>query len=670
MPITSVGSHLLAGLTKVLCECSGSSPQVDEERGLMLEYAGQRGDPGHEWRCAALVAALAWTHRQLSQVGSADIEWVCRNLTQHLARSCREGLDIEVLVDALANLGLENAPGGQSSEPPPAHVILARDVLTTLETRVNAGQLLRKLIVNLPEQQAGDDSGIDELYRCSLAAWVAFAPRGEEREGRALVQDRILNMVGGVLKLDVRSNRLTHLPELPAGLVKLLADGNRIEHLPELPKGLTELYLRNNRLSELPALPMGLTALHVPDNELFKLPTLPTGLTTLNVAGNRLSELPALPPGLEGLVAYRNQLTELPTLPVSLRMLNVSFNRLTHLPSSVFGMPYEIRVNARGNSFSLAFLQQAHQAMLAPDYNGPQLCLGKTFHSVDEAVRNWLSDDEQAQIRRWQAHSLEVNAAEFARFLVRLKEGVDDNAEFKAGVAKWLTKLSQDDELRQLTFEAAQGATAACNDRVALTYNDMTKLSHAHAVSRGDYDDRLAEVVERGRGAFRLDALEKIARKKAPAARKNHEIEVYLAYQVKLSDRLHLPTGIADMHYFHYSRVTPQDLEDAVQDVLARERLEFPQYFLVEWEPWQQVLARLDPEGFERAHQKLQDMLADYDRELSAYLASLGLPEDPETQAQAGVGLMKTLQLAVYEALTRELLRKRGEEALMDQIYG
>ncbi|AJC19469.1 hypothetical protein RO07_01330 [Pandoraea pulmonicola] len=654
----------------------------------MLEYAGRRGGPGHEWRCATLLAALAWTHRQLSQVGSTDIEWVCRDLTRHLARSCREGLDIEALVNAFANLGLENAPGGQSGEPSPAHVKLARNVLATLETRVNAGQLLRKLIANLPEQQAGDDSGIDELYRCSLAAWVAFAPRGEERAGRAIVQDRILNMVGGELDLkslllyslpdlpaglttlDVRGNRLMHLPKLPESLVKLLAAHNYLDHLPELPRGLTELDVCDNRLFELPALPEGIKTLYVGDNRLSELPALPMRLTELYVIDNQLSELPALPAGLEELLACGNQLTELPTLPASLRTLNVSSNRLTHLPPSVFGMPYEVRVDAEGNSFSLAFLQQAHQAMLAPDYNGPQLCLGKGFHRVDEAVRDWFSNDEQAQIRRWQAHSLEVDAAGFARFLVRLKAGVDDNAEFKAGVAKWLTKLSQNDELRQLTFQAAQGATASCDDRIALTYNDLTKLSHAHAVSRGDYDDRLAEIVERGRGAFRLDALEKIARKKAPAARQNHEIEVYLAYQVKLSDRLHLPTGIADMHYFNYSTVTPQDLESAEQEVLSRERLEFPQYFLVEWEPWQQVLARLDPEGFERAYQKLQDMLADYDRELSAYLASLGLPEDLETQAQAGVGLMKTLQLAVCEELTREFLRKRGEEALMDQILG
>jgi E3 ubiquitin-protein ligase SspH2 len=124
------------------------------------------------------------------------------------------------------------------------------------------------------------------------------------------------------------------------------------------------------------------------------------------------------------------------------------------------------------------------------------------------------------------------------------------------------------------------------------------------------------------------------------------------------------------MRYFKLSGVTPQDLKDAEQEVLARERAEFPRYFLVEWEPWQQVLGRLAPEGTERARQKLQDMLPEYEQEMVARLASLGLPEDHETQAQVGVDLMKRQQLAVYEELTREFLRQRGKDVLMDRILG
>jgi E3 ubiquitin-protein ligase SspH2 len=274
------------------------------------------------------------------------------------------------------------------------------------------------------------------------------------------------------------------------------------------------------------------------------------------------------------------------------------------------------------------------------------------------------------QADQWQALSEEAHAAEFSRFLDRLRESVNYSPDFKAVIASWLSKLAQDGELRQLAFQIVQGATESCEDRVALTYNNLTKLFHAHAVTRGEYDARLEEIVDRGRGAFRLDALQKIARRKAHALALVDEIEVHLAYQIQLRDRLKLPTDIANMRFFNVSGVTPQDLRDAEQEVRARESAEFPQYFLVEWVPWQQVLARLDPEGTARARQKLHDMLPVYDQEVAAQLASLGLRDDPDRQAQVGVGVMKAQQLAVYKALTREFLRKRGQEALMDLILG
>jgi E3 ubiquitin-protein ligase SspH2 len=274
------------------------------------------------------------------------------------------------------------------------------------------------------------------------------------------------------------------------------------------------------------------------------------------------------------------------------------------------------------------------------------------------------------QADQWQALSEEAHAAEFSRFLDRLRASVNCNADFKTAVASWLSKLAQDGELRQLAFQIVQGATESCEDRVALTYNNLTKLSHAHAVTRGEYDARLDEIVDCGRGAFRLDALEKIARRKAQALALVDEIEVHLAYQVQLRDRLKLPTDIANMRFFNVSRVTPQDLRDAEREVRARESTAFPQYFLVEWAPWQQVLARLDPEGTARAHQKMRDMLPRYEQEMAAQLASLGPQGDDDTQVQVGVGIMKAQQLAVYKALTREFLRKRGQEALMDLILG
>ncbi|APD13375.1 hypothetical protein RO07_25265 [Pandoraea pulmonicola] len=679
----------------------------------MLEYAGQCEEPGHERRCAALLAALAWTARQSGWTDGADMASVRRDLTQHLARSRRESVDAEALADALASLCLENAPGSQSSTPSSVHVQLASDVLATLNTRLEAGPLLSALNESTTEQLEGQGRGVEELYRSALCAWVAIAPPNDK--GRAIVKDRILHMTdgkldlsdlelsslpelpAGLITLDARYNQLTDLPPLPEGirslgatrnqltqlpplprsLIELDAVHNRLTHLPELPADLVSLDAANNRLAGLPPLPANLNVLSVSVNQLTELPPLPPGLVWLSAYDNRLSRLPVLPASLTSLWAYRNQLTELPPLPASLTVLEVDGNRLSRLPPSILNLARDSEISVEGNRLSPAFLQQLLAATSAPRYSGPRIhfsmgasgMVTEAARPLHESVRDWFSNDEQAQVHQWQMHDEEAHAAEFSRFLDRLKSyAVNNNVDFKMAVAKWLSRLVRDEELRQLVFQTARGATVSCEDRIALTYNNLTKLSDAHAIGRGEYDTRLDEIVERGRGAFRLDALEKIARKKARALSALDEIEVYLAYQVQLRERLKLPTDIANMRYFNVSGVTAQDLENAEQEVLAREQAEFPHYFLVEWEPWQQVLARLDREGTERARQKLRDMLPDYDREVTARLASLGLPDDPETQAQVGVGLMKTRQLAVYEALTREFLRKRGEEALLDRI--
>jgi E3 ubiquitin-protein ligase SspH2 len=655
MPLTPTGSPLLSALAQPLNAPPCSSRQIDEAGKLVLEYVGQRDDSGHERRCAAILAALAWIHRRFNQRGGADMEPLRRDLTQHLERSCSEGADAEALADALASLCSKNATDGQSPGPSPVHVQLAHDVLATLDRGVDARQLLSELIGGLPEQHGGDDNGVDELYRSALCAWVAIAPPGNE--GRAIARDRILNMTNG--KLNLQRLGLRSLPDLPRGLMTLDARFNLLSHLPTLPASLEKLYAGSNQLTHLP--------------------TLPANLTMLAVHGNRLPRLPALPPGLTMLNVTANQLTRLPDLPVSLTSLWAANNQLTHLPSSVLSMPRDGEAIIDGNPISAAALRRLHEITSAPGYNGPQIyfsmaALGANnaaTRPLHEAVRDWFSNNEEAQVGQWQAHSEEAHAAEFSRFLDRLKENpVNDNVEFKTAVAKWLSKVVQDKELRRLVLQIVQEATTSCEDRIALTYNNLTKLGEAHAVSRGDYDNRLDEVIERGRGAFRLDALESIARKKAQTLRLVDEIEVYLAYQVHLREPLKLPTDIASMRYFKLSGVTPQDLKDAEQEVLARERAEFPRYFLVEWEPWQQVLGRLAPEGTERARQKLQDMLPEYEQEMVARLASLGLPEDHETQAQVGVDLMKRQQLAVYEELTREFLRQRGKDVLMDRILG
>ena len=121
-----------------------------------------------------------------------------------------------------------------------------------------------------------------------------------------------------------------------------------------------------------------------------------------------------------------------------------------------------------------------------------------------------------------------------------------------------------------------------------LTANDMAKARLLFQVERGDYDQRLPELIAIARGMFRLEKLEDIAREKAASLMFVDEVEVYLAYQVKLCSSLRLPLVVDDMAYFKVSGVSDKDLLAAEATVKELENREFKD-FLLTWTPWLQA---------------------------------------------------------------------------------
>ncbi|MBB5391273.1 MULTISPECIES: NEL-type E3 ubiquitin ligase domain-containing protein [unclassified Herbaspirillum] len=495
----------------------------------------------------------------------------------------------------------------------------------------------------------------------------------------------------GLHTLRLRDCRLTTLPPLPAGLYTLCVDDCDLTALPLLPAGLYELNVRDCELTTLPPLPAGLHTLRLRDCRLTTLPPLPAGLYTLCVDDCDLTALPLLPAGLYELNVRDCELMLLPPLlPGSLRFISLQNNRLTSLPESVFSLPPECSVNIEGNSISETVLQRMMEITSAPGYNGPQIRFSMDLDSdndlsmdsgdegfqaraLHEAVADWFNSSDQVQEEEWRKLGTEPGAEAFSRFLDRLGQSVNfkDNPEGKAAVAKRLSKVAGDSKLRALTFEITKGSTASCEDRVALVYNSLTNLFDAHDVSGGAYDGRLDALAKLGRSAFRVDALEKISRRKAQSLRLVDEIEVYLAYRVQLRERLGLHTGLAKMKFFRVSGVGQKDLDDAVTEVQMREQAEFPQYFLVEWAPWEAMLTRLDANWRERENAMLTDMLPNFEQEVNMKLAESGFSEeDNDARIQLGAAVMKEHQLKARVQISRGVLGARGEEAFLDGIIG
>lgn len=495
--------------------------------------------------------------------------------------------------------------------------------------------------------------------------------------------------------LHVGFNRLDSLPDnLPATLRELNANGNRLTSLPNsLPPTLRELDASDNRLSSLPDLPAGIRRLNVDDNQLDSLPdNLPATLEELNARGNRLSSLPeTLPAGIRQLDAARNRLTALPArLPSELSFLSVSANELTSLPNTfpaglvtlyadhnqLTSLPETLLTQFRSegtidldeNPLPDRVRTNLAAVINAADYAGPQVyfSMGQGVahgqaRPLAEAVADWL-DDEPAAVAAWQSFAAEPGAQEYSRFLDRLRDTVSyGNDAFRETVAEDLRQTTTRPRLREQYFQLAIGASESCEDRITLTWNNMQTARLNADVEDGAYDERLDELLQQGRVMFRLDALQEIARNKVRSLRFVDEIEVYLAYQVKLREPLQLEHIAPDMRFFAVSHVTEHDIAAAEASVRNQEATGFADYLATCWQPWETVVSRIAPQAHEAMQERLLDAMdGEFNSRLAQRLAEHGLTGDADAERMLGAQISKEIACEIKGALMHQVLADRA----------
>ncbi len=121
-----------------------------------------------------------------------------------------------------------------------------------------------------------------------------------------------------------------------------------------------------------------------------------------------------------------------------------------------------------------------------------------------------------------------------------------------------------------------------------------------------------------GEGIFKLQILDEIADGEIETRRRRREsiddLEIRLAYQVGLRERLNLPAVAESMNHARCANLSPVNLSAA--ENIVRERLGNSESvaFLVQWAPWQRALERADSDGSyvraRRLHQLERDALS------------------------------------------------------------
>lgn len=266
------------------------------------------------------------------------------------------------------------------------------------------------------------------------------------------------------------------------------------------------------------------------------------------------------------------------TLPAELQVLEVRDNRLASLPETLLTqLDSGCMVYLEDNPLPERVQTNLAMALNARGYTGPRVFFSMGREPANherplaQAVADWVEGEPEV-LAAWQNFAGEAGAPEYARFLDRLRDTVNSgNSQFRQAVIEDLRQAATRPQLRQQYFQLAFEASESCVDRITLTWNGMQTARLNAEVEDGAYDNRLDDLVQQGRVLFRLDALEQIAREKVNSLRFVDEIEVYLAYQVKLRERLELRHIASDMRFFGVSWVTEYDLSTAEMRVRDEE---------------------------------------------------------------------------------------------------
>jgi Leucine-rich repeat (LRR) protein len=502
-------------------------------------------------------------------------------------------------------------------------------------------------------------------------------------------------------RLRADNNRLREVPALPARLQNLHLSGNEISVFPEqwpgnlrtldmssnmlttlpgdLPAGLKELDLSDNCLVHIAPdrMPDGLTALDLSDNpDLNALPTLPASLKKLWIDATGLRELPAdLPRGLLELYAADLGLTRLPdSLPGSLTILGLVDNELMQLPPDIVDLT-TCEIFLEGNPIPPENLPLRLPGEVGPVFrlsvSGGEKNIDYSV-SVAQAVRHWLDAQQGEAAQRWDAisHALDdaspdaAAAAQFRRFVDELRATASyEDPHFRASVQEWLVELSKPERksLLDRALQACATATERCDDRVALTFNELKKMWMHDDIRIGRYDGRAADAVNVIRQTFRLDKLQDIAYRKIKSLPRVDDVEVYLGYAVKLREPLELSTVVPDMRFFSVSGITQADLDAALQEVREAERSGFYRELVLD-DTWNAYIKPKLAARYEGAEDKLGELAdAPLQQRIRAELQQRGLdPDDLDAYRGISKSVWQDMRYEVLEPLTRDYLTSQG----------
>lgn len=188
----------------------------------------------------------------------------------------------------------------------------------------------------------------------------------------------------------------------------------------------------------------------------------------------------------------------------------------------------------------------------------------------------------------WALAATDANALQ--TFLGRLRQTADyHNVAVRPALAARVVALlaaMQDPAVRVMALERIHEALTSCGDRVVLMLNQIELALRVQGLTDGDASDTALRAL--GLALLKLEVVHRHAARTAGLLVMVDEIEVYLAYETRLRERLGLPVSTQNMLYERCANVTHAMLDAAYIDAMIT--VSAPNTvaaFLASWEPWQ-----------------------------------------------------------------------------------
>ncbi|NWC84749.1 hypothetical protein HX793_00940 [Pseudomonas reactans] len=360
-----------------------------------------------------------------------------------------------------------------------------------------------------------------------------------------------LKAFGGLRWLNLSENNLTELPEFAQGGV-----------------GLTKLNLSRNdiQLTEQSRLRLqgmqGLKILKLGDNPRLGWHADLRGLRNLNQVYLPNTGTTRFPDGAE----------QLPHLA----RIDLHTNRITTLPE--YAYQHLERINLHDNPLSAATLERLQlDRPLSPEQWGEHV-------SVGEARGVWLGQSPTLEQARRGGRWDELKAsAESAAFFTVLAD-TTRSAEYASPVTRpalaervWdmLEAASENQGIRETLFAVADDRVTCGDGSLVEFMNLESELLAARALESVGAQSAEGPLISTARKLFRLSLVDAIAHLDVEARGPGftEQVEVILAYRIRLADRLELPVKSRDMLFSEQARVSPAAIDEAYAKVLRDERI-------------------------------------------------------------------------------------------------